>query len=231
MRSRAVLVVALLLSMVAAGCRPARVGSRCSTTDWGEQGQWVLRCVRGRWVPVLTKGDAARIILSARPTTTTSTTTTTVFVPTTPEEQRVHDLMVAIYGPSYWASQVMSIPWRVQIDPIMSGIRGQVDCHVRGWGSRMTIWAEGIIVMPSDLPPSDEELGDLLAHEGAHLIACYRWPQTMAPPGFPPALDGSPPGESFAECFARYMRGPDYEFTYGCPNDELPALATQAAVP
>lgn len=182
---------------------------------------------------MITKGDAARIILSARATTTTttSTTTTTVFVPTTPEEQRVHDLMVAIYGTSYWASQVMSIPWRVQIDPDMVNARGQVECHYQSWGNQTTIWAEGTIVMNPDAPPTDKELGDLLAHEGAHLIACYRWPLAVAPPGFPPALDGSPPSESFAECFARYMRGPDYEFTYGCPNDELPATATQAAVP
>lgn len=230
-RSRWALVVVVLLSTLTVACRPARAGARCATTDWGEQGSWVLRCVGGRWQRALTKSDAARILLATRPTTTTSTTTT-VFVPASPEEERVRDIATAVWGSSYWAGQVLTVPWRVVPDDELSGFAGVVNCRYRTWSDGTTTsTASGRISQTSATEYTDDELGDLLAHEGAHVIACYRWPTTSAPPGFPPALNGADPAESFAECFARYLRGPDYRFTYGCPNDELPATATQAAVP
>ena len=45
-RRRARLVVALVVvALSTAGCIPNRVaGRRCTTTDWGEGGGWVMRC-------------------------------------------------------------------------------------------------------------------------------------------------------------------------------------------
>lgn len=231
----AVLVISALGTT---GCQPARVGARCATTDWGEQGAWVLRCVRGRWQRTMTKATAARAIMALRSSAPpTTTTTTTVFTPTTPEEQRVHDLVVAIFGSSYWAGQVVPLPWRVVAadDPLVGGMDGRVWCRYRstsvGNGPPVMKITPTIAISQEATADDDATLGDLLTHEGAHVIACLRWPEEMAPPGFPQAPDGADSGEAFAECFARYHRGPTYQFTYGCPNDELPEIATRAAVP
>jgi hypothetical protein len=89
------IVVVALISLT--GCQRARLGARCHTTDFGDDGgAWVLQCRNGRWVRALTKADAARIILSAqaRSTTTTTappTTTTTLPPTTTTVPAPVHD--------------------------------------------------------------------------------------------------------------------------------------------
>lgn len=70
-RGVAVTALLVLVLILGVGCRPARVGSRCRTADWGDDGgAWVLQCRNGRWVRALTKAQAAQIILSTRSTTT-----------------------------------------------------------------------------------------------------------------------------------------------------------------
>jgi hypothetical protein len=77
----------------------------------------------------------------------------------------------------------------------------------------------------------DQALGDLVAHEGAHVIACLRWADRgSAPPAWPPATNGARPAESYADCLGLHIRGPAYYQFYGCPAPEHHApLAAQLA--
>src|SRR6188768_1010809 len=57
-----VLVIGLL---ALGGCQKARLGARCRTTDWGDDGgAWVLKCEKGRWKKAITKQQAAQILLA-----------------------------------------------------------------------------------------------------------------------------------------------------------------------
>jgi len=84
----ALVVVAGLTS----GCQTVKVGTRCRTTDYAQNGAYVMRCVGGHWQRFLTKQQAAAVIgalLGKRSTTTTApvteppTTTTTLPATTT----------------------------------------------------------------------------------------------------------------------------------------------------
>jgi beta-xylosidase len=59
-RTLVVLVVACLAT--ATGCLPARAGARCATTDWGDDGHYVLQCRAGRWRRVMTRQQAAEAL-------------------------------------------------------------------------------------------------------------------------------------------------------------------------
>lgn len=52
------LFVVLALASVATGCIKAKAGARCRSTDWGDGGTHVLRCINGRWKPVMTRQQA-----------------------------------------------------------------------------------------------------------------------------------------------------------------------------
>jgi len=86
-RTSRVLALTLLIALAASACVPGvRAGARCRTTDFGDDGTFVLRCQNGRWVRVATKAQVAQLIVSilrARTTTTSTTTpsTTTTAVP------------------------------------------------------------------------------------------------------------------------------------------------------
>jgi surface antigen len=74
-RTTAVLAALVVVATLVTGCQPARAGARCRTTDWGDDGRdWVLQCRNGRWVRALTKQDAAKILLAARPAAATPPT-------------------------------------------------------------------------------------------------------------------------------------------------------------
>ena len=65
MRRRVLTVtLAVVLVAVSVGCRPARAGTRCSGNDWGDDGSFVLACRGGRWVRVMTRGQAATALSS-----------------------------------------------------------------------------------------------------------------------------------------------------------------------
>ena len=69
MRRRCLISLVLLAALLAAGCQPARAGARCRGDVWGHQGDFVLRCERGRWVRKATKAQVVelfRVILEAR---------------------------------------------------------------------------------------------------------------------------------------------------------------------
>ncbi len=61
-------VVALVVGLtLLSGCQPGKVGARCRTADFGDDGgHWVLQCRKGRWVRMITKQHAAAFILSAQ---------------------------------------------------------------------------------------------------------------------------------------------------------------------
>jgi hypothetical protein len=83
-RSRSTLIVVALAVLVVLlpACQRGRVGQRCSTKDFGDDGgAWVLVCRNGRWQRALTKADAARIMFP--PTTAAPATTTPPTPPTT----------------------------------------------------------------------------------------------------------------------------------------------------
>ena len=82
----AIVTIILLMATAVAGCQRAKIGTRCRTTDWGDDGgSWVLQCRNGRWVRALTKADAARILLPAPATTAVAAPTTPPFTaPTYP---------------------------------------------------------------------------------------------------------------------------------------------------
>jgi hypothetical protein len=81
-------------------CTPSANGN-----PWGTDGQYVLRCEGGEWVPKMTAAEFAELArgghptiapLPSRPTMTTSTTSTTTIPP-------VADLVPSISGPTAFA--------------------------------------------------------------------------------------------------------------------------------
>lgn len=84
-RSSRVLAISLLIAVTASACVPGvRAGARCRTTDFGDDGTYVLRCQNGRWIRAATKAQVAQLIVSIlQARTTTTTTTTTIAAPTT----------------------------------------------------------------------------------------------------------------------------------------------------
>jgi hypothetical protein len=49
-------------ALLASGCQAARAGTRCRGDIWGHEGDYVLRCVGGRWVRHATKAQVAALI-------------------------------------------------------------------------------------------------------------------------------------------------------------------------
>ena len=73
-----VLVALACVAALATGCKQGvRAGTRCRTTDWGDDGTYVLKCQGGRWVRSLTKAQAATFIIALLKAKQTITTTTT----------------------------------------------------------------------------------------------------------------------------------------------------------
>lgn len=228
MRRTAAVLSLTLVALTLAACQPARAGARCRTTDFGEDGTYVLQCRSGRWVRTMTKAAAANLILAVIASKTTTTTT----LPDDPLTQRLIATVQGVFGPSYWAGQILGVPWSVA-PAIPGGSGGMTNCSYATRGGQ-TVSVTPTVSIQADVVQnaSDKALADLVAHEGAHVIACLRWAAIgSAPPNWPSALNGAAPAESFADCFGRYMRGPTYFQYYGCPNDQLPAQATQLAVP
>ncbi len=84
-RTSRVVALTVLIAVGASACVPGvRAGARCRTTDFGDDGTYVLRCQNGRWVRAATKEQVAQLIVSilrARTTTSTTPPTTTTAVP------------------------------------------------------------------------------------------------------------------------------------------------------
>ena len=61
-----VLAAVVLVATMVTGCQPAKVGARCRTTDFGDDGgSWVLQCRSGRWARALTKQQAAQLLVTS----------------------------------------------------------------------------------------------------------------------------------------------------------------------
>ena len=55
--------VVLLLALSLTGCQRAKLGARCKTKDWGDDGKaWILQCTKGRWVHYMTKAQALALL-------------------------------------------------------------------------------------------------------------------------------------------------------------------------
>jgi len=82
MKRAAVLLVVVLLC---AACIPGvKAGRRCSTSEWGDDGVYALKCENGRWVRKATKAQVAQLLIAlAKSRQTTTTTTTVPAAPTT----------------------------------------------------------------------------------------------------------------------------------------------------
>lgn len=65
MQRRITMIVAvLLLATLATSCVKARAGTRCRSTDWGDGGSHVLRCINGRWKAVMTRQQAIDAVVA-----------------------------------------------------------------------------------------------------------------------------------------------------------------------
>jgi hypothetical protein len=87
MRRTMVVVSVALLLVATTGCRVAKAGTRCQTTEWGRDSTHVLQCKQGRWRRVMTIGQAANAIAqinAARAAQQAAATTTTTPPPATP---------------------------------------------------------------------------------------------------------------------------------------------------
>ena len=58
------LVAIAALALVSTSCIPARAGARCRSTDWGDGGANVLRCINGRWKAVMTRQQAIDAVIA-----------------------------------------------------------------------------------------------------------------------------------------------------------------------
>ena len=78
MRFLRYLAILFVLSTLASGCQSGvKAGARCRTADFGDDGAYVLRCVRGRWTRVATKTQVAQLLLAVlRSRTTTASPAT-----------------------------------------------------------------------------------------------------------------------------------------------------------
>jgi hypothetical protein len=77
MRGRLVVATVVVAAMLGlGGCRVARAGTRCHTTEWGRDAAFALQCRNGRWVRVMTLGDAARALAQVNAARAAATTTT-----------------------------------------------------------------------------------------------------------------------------------------------------------
>jgi hypothetical protein len=79
MRGRIVVAIVVVAAMAGlGGCRVARAGTRCNTTDWGRDSTHALQCRNGRWVRVMTLAQAAHAIAEVNAARAAAATTTTV---------------------------------------------------------------------------------------------------------------------------------------------------------
>lgn len=247
-----IVTVALCAGLTA--CQPARLGAKCRTSDFGDDGgAWVLRCVNGRWQRSVTKGQAAQFLIALKnsatttappPTTTIPPAPTTTAAPAPPPAPTAADLRLqamvqTVYGPTRWAAEVISTSWTADAQPGRHEPLAYVSCDYdvdpSHPGSPPTNIQTSAHFTIDTVQDSDQLLGDVVAHEGAHIVACHRWPETAAPPGWPNAVSGADRAESYADCLAISIR-PDYNdsTSYGCPGGKLgslPALAAQNATP
>jgi hypothetical protein len=238
MRKRAMILATLALIVgVLASCQPGRVGARCRTTDFGDDGgAWVLTCTKGRWQRALTKQQAAQIILSLNPPappTPPPRPPIAIPPPSGPAEVRVRAMAEVVWASTHWLPQITGTAWFVVPDEELKGMSGRADCSYEyrdGLPGYSYKHAEVRITQSSADAPA-EDLADLVAHEGAHIVACDRWPETSAPPGFPPGAMSGVPAEAFADCLGKYLRGPDFYEFYGCPGPEWVEQAATLATP
>lgn len=99
MRPRLLVGLVLCALIAGAGCQPAKAGRRCRTLDWGDDGTHVLRCEKGRWRRVMTRGQAILILKAiAASRTTTTTTTTTTSVPALPDPLAAAQVFAGVGG-------------------------------------------------------------------------------------------------------------------------------------
>lgn len=63
-RRMTVLIVVVALAAGATGCIKAKSGARCRSNDWGDGGSHVLRCIGGRWKPVMTRQQAIDAVIA-----------------------------------------------------------------------------------------------------------------------------------------------------------------------
>lgn len=88
--SIALLVLAALATGLT-GCRTARIGARCHTTDFGQTATQILQCKGGRWRVLMTKAQYVQLLIALKNRSTTTTTpppaptsTTTTTAPPAP---------------------------------------------------------------------------------------------------------------------------------------------------
>ena len=63
MKRMTIVGVVLLLALSLTGCQRGKVGARCKTKDWGDDGKsWILQCKKGRWVHYMTKAQALALL-------------------------------------------------------------------------------------------------------------------------------------------------------------------------
>jgi hypothetical protein len=221
--------VVVVVVVGASGCslKHAAVGTRCRLAgDYAQDGTYVLRCQRGRWVRSQTTASAdaavAAWLANAGPPPPPP--------PPDPDTARLLDAVNQVYGATAWATEIHGTPWSVTDGFDGGDQQGQTDCSWRSEGNRNTRIDVSVHVLRSVVENADQtELFDVVAHEGGHVIACHRWPEDDAPPGWPAATSGAPSAESFADCLALNVR-PSYDDSYyGCPGPDDPAFAAAIA--
>ena len=62
-RTAIIVLLACLLVGGTTGCIRAKAGARCRTTEWGDDGRFVLQCKAGRWRRVMTRQQAAAALV------------------------------------------------------------------------------------------------------------------------------------------------------------------------
>ncbi len=85
-RLRTIGIALLSLTVIAAGltgCRTARIGARCATTDFGQTATQILQCKRGRWRVIMTKAQYVQLLIALKNNATTTTAPPTTAPPTT----------------------------------------------------------------------------------------------------------------------------------------------------
>ena len=144
-------LLAVMLVFGVTGCIKARAGTRCRSSDWGDGGAVVLRCIGGRWKAVMTRQQAinALVALAApqRPAAGDVVRPTSLGLPNIPNAADPSVLVDGGVTYVYATSTYQRVPVAQMTDPeatLASFRTSDAMPTTPAWASSPEIWAPSV---------------------------------------------------------------------------------------